>query len=321
MNNKYINIFKFILPIAVGIGFVYYSLSKISVSELFTYLKSANYYWILLGVFFGSMSHISRSYRWNYLLMPLGHRITFLNSFFAVFAAYLINFTIPRAGDVARATLISKYENISFDKTLGTIIAERIADLICAFVIICIALILKRDFFIELMVNLFEKSSIISFVLVPTSIGIIFLTVNILFPSVKTKIYKFFKGIISGILSITKMEHKWKFIFHTIFIWVMYVLMFYVTCLSMAEFTQISFGPVLIGFILGMFSIGATNGGIGTYPEAVVLAFSLFNLAEEPSRAFGWIMWSSQTLMILFFGAISIMLIPLYNKNRKINIS
>ena len=68
------------------------------------------------------------------------------------------------------------------------------------------------------MVNLFEKSSIISFVLVPTSIGIIFLTVNILFPSVKTKIYKFFKGIISGILSITKMEHKWKFIFHTIFI-------------------------------------------------------------------------------------------------------
>ena len=63
-----------------------------------------------------------------------------------MFSAYLINFTIPRAGDVARATIISKYENIPFDKTLGTIIAERIADLICAFVIICVAIILKKDF-------------------------------------------------------------------------------------------------------------------------------------------------------------------------------
>ena len=80
------------------------------------------------------------------MLNPLGYRITFLNSFFAVFSAYLINLTVPRAGDVARATIISKYENIPFDKTLGTVIAERIADLICAFTIVCLAVFLKKEF-------------------------------------------------------------------------------------------------------------------------------------------------------------------------------
>ena len=114
---------------------------------------------------------------------------------------------------------------------------------------------------------------------------------------------------------------RWAFVFHTIFIWIMYVLMFYVTSLSMQEFNNISFAPILIGFILGMFSIGATNGGIGTYPEAVVIAFSLFSIAEDPSRAFGWIMWSSQTIMIIIFGGISLLLLPIYNNHRNKSIT
>ena len=117
------------------------------------------------------------------------------------------------------------------------------------------------------------------------------------------------------------MKNRWAFIFHTIFIWFMYVLMFYVTSLSMQEISEISFAPILIGFILGMFSIGATNGGIGTYPEAIVIAFSLFSIAEDPSRAFGWIMWSSQTLMIIIFGGISLLLLPVYNNHRNKSIT
>ena len=269
-----------------------------------------------MGIFFGSLSHISRSYRWNYLLSPLGYKITFLNSFFAVFSAYLINYTIPRAGDVARATIISKYENIPFDKTLGTIIAERIADLICAFTIICIAIIIKKDFILNLILVKINSMSVTSLILVLITFISFFFLLKYIFPSLLNKISLFFSGISQGILAITKMKHRWKFIFHTIFIWVMYVLMFYVTTLSMKEFHDISFAPILIGFILGMFSIGATNGGIGTYPEAIVIAFSLFSIAEDPSRAFGWIMWSSQTLMIIVFGGISLLLLPVYNKHR-----
>jgi|TARA_B100000787_G_scaffold89154_1_gene65919 hypothetical protein len=233
-----------------------------------------------------------------------------------VFSAYLINFTIPRAGDVARATIISKYENIPFDKTLGTIIAERIADLICAFVIICVAIILKKDFILNLISEKLNSMSVTTLVLILISALSFFFILKYIFPLFLSKINNFFKGISQGVLTITKMENRWGFVFHTIFIWTMYVLMFYVTTLSMEEFNDISFAPILIGFILGMFSIGATNGGIGTYPEAIVLAFSLFSISEDPSRAFGWIMWSSQTLMIIIFGGISLLLLPIYNKHR-----
>ena len=316
MNKKVINYIKIILPILLGLSLVFYSFSKISINQILFYLEKSNYYWIILGIFFGSLSHISRSYRWNYLLNPLGYNISFLNSFFAVFSAYLINFTIPRAGDVARATIISKYENIPFDKTLGTIIAERIADLICAFIIICVAITLKKDFILNLISEKLNSMSITTLVLILISALSFFFILKYIFPLFLIKINIFFKGISQGVLTITRMKNRWGFVFHTIFIWIMYVLMFYVTILSMEEFNDISFAPILIGFILGMFSIGATNGGIGTYPEAIVLAFSLFSISEDPSRAFGWIMWSSQTLMIIIFGGISLLLLPIYNKHR-----
>jgi uncharacterized membrane protein YbhN (UPF0104 family) len=321
LNKKTIKYIKIILPISIGLLVVFYSFSKISIDQIFFYLKKSNPYWILLGIFFGTLSHISRSYRWNYLLNPLGYKITFLNSFFAVFSAYLINLTVPRAGDVARATIISKYENIPFDKTLGTVIAERIADLICAFSIICLAVFLKKDFITNLILEKFNSMSAFSIILGLIIIVLFLIGLNYIFPSLITKIKLFLKGIFEGVLTITKMKHKWAFIFHTIFIWIMYVLMFYVTSLSMQEFNNISFSPILIGFILGMFSIGATNGGIGTYPEAIVIAFSLFSIAEDPSRAFGWIMWSSQTIMIIIFGGISLLLLPIYNNHRNKSIT
>ena len=198
-------------------------------------MQKSNPYWILLGIFFGTLSHISRSYRWNYLLNPLGYKITFLNSFFAVFSAYIINLTIPRAGDVARATIISKYENIPFDKTLGTVIAERIADLICAFTIICLAIFLKKEFIINLITQKFNSMSMFSLVLGLIIIISLIIGINYIFPSLLIKIKVFLKGIFEGVLAITKMKHRWAFVFHTIFIWIMYLLMFYVTSLSMEE--------------------------------------------------------------------------------------
>ncbi|MCB0448044.1 MAG: TIGR00374 family protein, partial [Gelidibacter sp.] len=97
-------------------------------------------------------------------------------------------------------------------------------------------------------------------------------------------------------------------------IWTMYVLMFYVTSFAVEELQPIPMAAILIGFIAGSFSIAATNGGIGSYPEAIVLAFLVFGLPEDPSRAFGWIMWASQTLMIIIVGGLSLIYLPIYNR-------
>ncbi|WP_299525053.1 lysylphosphatidylglycerol synthase transmembrane domain-containing protein [Winogradskyella sp.] len=316
MNNPK-SILKVVLPLLLGIALVWYSLSQISISKLVQYFKDANYFWIVLGVSCGIMSHTSRAYRWLFMAEPLGYKPRFINSFMAVYSAYLINLTIPRAGEVARASILSNYEDVPFDRGFGTIVAERVADTIMLFIIIGVALILKFEFIYDYFMNKFNPTSLIVIVVA----GLIVISGMYIFikksaSKFALKVRNFIKGLIEGALSIFKMKKKWPFIFHTVFIWVMYVFMFYITTKALPELSDISLGAVLIGFILASFSIAATNGGIGSFPEAIVIAFLLFNMPEDPSRAFGWIMWSTQTLVIIILGGLSLIYLPIYNRKK-----
>lgn len=311
-------ILKIMLPLLLGVFLVWYSLSRISIEELVSYFKKADYSWIGLGVFFGLLSHLSRAYRWRFQLEPMGYNIKLGNSIMAVFAAYLINYTIPRAGEVARASIITNYEDVPFEKGLGSIVAERVADMIVMLGIITVTLFLQFDFIYGFLVEKFNPIKIV--IVLSGFVILIFFFIRFIKKSTlrfAIRIKTFVNGLIEGALSIFKMKKKWAYIFHTLFIWAMYVLMFYVTSFSLEQTSQIPFAAVLIGFIAASFSIAATNGGVGSYPEAIVLAFLLFNIPEDPSRAFGWIMWASQTLLIIIFGGLSLVYLPIYNRIKR----
>ncbi|MGB2686034.1 MAG: lysylphosphatidylglycerol synthase transmembrane domain-containing protein [Olleya sp.] len=312
-----VKILKITLPILLGVFLIWYSLSQLSFTDIVQFAKNADYKYILLGVFFGLLSHLSRAYRWLFMLEPLGYKIKLGNSIMAVFATYLINYTIPRAGEVARATILTNYEGVPFEKGFGTIVAERIADMIVMLGIIAITLFLQFDFIYSFLVDKFDFTKILVAGLILTVLALFFiLFIKRSQSKIALKIKGFVTGLIEGALSIFKMKKKWAFIFHTLFIWTMYVLMFYVTTLAFPDLNAMPFGAVLIGFILASFSIAATNGGIGSYPEAIVIAFTLFNLPVDPSRAFGWIMWSSQTILVFVFGGISLLYLPFFNRNK-----
>lgn len=296
---------------------VWYSLSQISIVELVAYFKKADYTWIALGIFLGLLSHLSRAYRWQFQLEPLGYNIKLGNSIMAVFATYLINYTIPRAGEVARASILTNYEGVPFEKGFGTIVAERIADMLVMLVIIAVTLFLQFDFIYGFLIEKFDPVKL----LIAAGIVVVLIISFLRFIKKSTsklalKIKVFVNGLVEGALSIFKMKKKWAFIFHTLFIWTMYLLMFYVTSFSLEQTQNIPLAAILIGFIAASFSIAATNGGIGSYPEAIVLAFTLFNLPEDPSRAFGWIMWASQTFMIILLGGLSLIYLPVFNRKK-----
>ncbi|MBD0831061.1 lysylphosphatidylglycerol synthase transmembrane domain-containing protein [Aestuariibaculum sediminum] len=318
MKPKITKAIKIILPLLLGVFLVWYSLSKVSLDEIVEYLKQSDYEWIVFGVFLGLLSHMSRAYRWRFQLEPMGYTIKYPNSFMAVFATYLINYTIPRAGEVARATILSNYENVPFEKGFGTIVAERIADLVVMMGIIVITLFLQFDFIYGFFIERLNPLKI-GFVLVFVMLGVYLFFYYLKRSNSKwaSKLRSFLSGLIEGVLSIFKMKKKWAFIFHTLFIWAMYVLMFYVTSFAIPDLKGISLAVILVGFISASFSIAATNGGIGSYPLAVYAAFSLFGIAQEPSIAFGWIMWASQTLMIIIFGGLSLIYLPVYNRKNK----
>jgi len=309
-------ILKIIIPLILGGFLVWYSLTIVSPSELIQYFKDANYWWIALGLVFGILSHLSRAYRWKFLLEPLGYKPKFLNSTLAVLVAYLMNIFLPRAGEVTRAAVMSNYEKIPFEKGFGTIVAERIADLIMMLIIISITLLIQFDFIWELLTKDFNPvKSIISLLL---SVGFfvgLFLYIKKGKSKFALKIKKFFLGLKDGVLSIFNMKNKWAFIFHTVFIWGMYVAMFWAT-IPAVNGLEVPVGGVLIGFIAGGLSIAATNGGVGLYPVAVASALALFGVDKITGNAFGWIMWTAQTAMIIVFGGLAFLLLPLVNKNK-----
>ncbi|MCT4697681.1 lysylphosphatidylglycerol synthase transmembrane domain-containing protein [Tenacibaculum haliotis] len=308
---------KIILPLVLGGFLVWYSLSKVSIATLLDYFKEANYWWITLGLFFGILSHLSRAYRWKFLLEPMGYKPDFGNSTMAVLVAYLVNYAVPRAGEVSRAAVMTNYENIPFEKGFGTIVAERMADLIMMLSIIAITLFVQFDFIYELLTKNFNPLKIVAILAALIVAGFIFSRyVKKARSGIGLKIKNFISGLVEGVMSIFKMKNKWAFIFHTVFIWVMYVLMFWAT-IPAINGLNVPLGGVLIGFIAGGFSIAATNGGIGLYPVAVAGALALFGIAEEPATAFGWIMWTAQTAMIIVFGGLAFLFLPIYNKNKK----
>ena len=319
---KYI---KVLIPILIGIACIYYSLTTLNENDIDAIIVSFNnakYRWVIFGVILGALSHLSRSYRWRYLLEPLGYKISFLNSVLAIFSGYLINYTIPRSGDIARGTIVYKYEKIPLDKAIGTIVAERAIDVLCIGFLIIIGLIINYELISE---KLYEASSFINFKLI-----ILILIIGVLIfiylmrtknqtYSIITKIQDFFKGLYEGFMIIFKLDNKWLFIFHSIFIWLMYVLMFYVTSLAVSELPELSFATMLISFILASLTIVFTPGGIGAYPLAVQLSLSWFGIGAVSSLSFGWIMWTSQTLMIIIFGGLSLIILPFVNDNKLSN--
>ena len=314
MNLK--KILKIVLPLALGGFLVWYSLSDISLKTLGTYFKEANYGFILLGLLFGILSHLSRAYRWKFMLAPLGFKPRFGNSVLAVLVGYLVNLALPRAGEISRATVMANYEKIPFEKGFGTIVAERIADLIMMLLIVAITLFVQFDFIYNLLTKNFNPTKIIiGFALLIVAFYIFTAVVKKATSGFLLKIKTFVAGLVEGVTSIFKMKNKWSFIFHTIFIWVMYVAMFWAT-IPAIEGLEVPFGGILIGFIAGGFSIAATNGGIGLYPIAVASALALFNIPTEPAMAFGWIMWTAQTAMIVVFGGLAFLILPIYNKNK-----
>lgn len=283
------------------------------------YVKNADHIWIILGAILGVLSHMSRAYRWLFMASPLGYQPKFANSLMSVYAAYLINFTIPRAGEIARASILTNYEKVPFDKGFGTIVAERVADTIMLLLLVVIAFFIEFEFVYKFFADKFNPTLLVSGVFGMLVIGLfVILFIRRSSSQVAHKIKNFIGGLIEGGLSIFKMKKKWLFIAHTLFIWAMYVLMFYVTTFAFPELYDISLAAVLVGFILASFSIAATNGGIGSFPEAIVIAFLLFNMSEDPSRAFGWIMWSTQTLVIIIFGGLSLIYLPIYNRKKTI---
>lgn len=317
MNFK--SFFKIILPLALGIFFIYLSINITTAKDremIIQSIRNADLKFVFLGLFFAVLSHLSRAYRWGFLLSPMGYRPKLINSILCVLIAYLANMGIPRSGEVIRASFISNYEKIPFEKAFGSIVVERIIDVLMLFILILIALILQFEtiwgFILQKNINLLQL--MFFGVLILIFLIYLFYLIKNSKGRLMIKFKSFVSGFWEGVSSIIIMEKKLPFLFHTIFIWTMYLSMFYVIKWSIPGTFDLTIEMIIPVFVVGGLSIATTNGGIGIFPLSIALVLNLFDISKDVGLAFGWVMWSSQTILILISGAFAFITIPIVNR-------
>lgn len=321
-------VLKFVLPVSIGLllcYLIYAQLSQAEKQDLFNALLNARYEWFALSFVLGLLSHVSRAYRWKYLLQPLGKKPTFSHSFYAVMIGYLFNMVLPRAGEASRALALSRSENIPFERTFGTIFAERMVDMLVLAGITLTTFYMQIEVlgeqFDALQSGLLDKFSW-AFL---TVLGLGVLGVFLLFRygrrsrfAAVRKIYLLGLGFYAGLKTIISMRNKGYFLFHTALIWLLYVGMYWVCFFALEETSSVPVSGVFAGFVLGSFAVVLFPGGIGAYPVAIQKALILYGVAGAFGFALGWIMWCAQTIVIVIFGFISLYLTPKFNAKKMV---
>lgn len=279
------------------------------------HFREANYYFLFLSVLLSISSHILRTHRWHLLLHPLGHHPKWYNSFFAVCVAYFMNLFIPKSGEVSRAVTLNQYENTPMEHGLGTIITERIIDLVFLLLFFSAAIILNYTLLIDYLSTVVPLYKLLGTLLVMSaSLMVFFLWVKKSKHGLALRIRTFIKGLIQGMLSIKKISAPWVFILESLLIWALYVASFYAATFALTETTGIGWEIILITFVVGSFTFAFTNSGIGYYPLAVAGVMGLFGIDLPLGNAFGWLIWTANIISIIFFGLVALIGLPIVNK-------
>jgi hypothetical protein len=213
--------------------------------------------------------------------------------------------------------ILKKYEDIPFDKAFGTIVAERVVDLFIFFLFVVVSFLVQFDLLKDYVLAKIplEKLMILAVIGALGFISFILIWMYSNWKIVATLKEKF-GGLIEGMMSIVRMKNKWWFLFHSFFIWFIYILTFYVTIFALKETSHIGFGAVIIGFVIGSLAIGFTNSGFGAFPLLIAEIFMLYGIPDTAGTAFGWLAWISQTILMIVLGGLSFLFLPILNRNK-----
>jgi uncharacterized protein (TIRG00374 family) len=312
LKNQLFKVLKVVLPIGIGVYLFWYFLSGLSdkdIEQSKDAFFTANYFWVGLGVIVSLASHVSRAYRWLFLLEPLGYKPKLINAYHAVMSGYVINFTVPRSGEIARAGLLASYEKVPFEKGFATIVIERVIDVLMLGGVVFISGLLQvNNEEIKEITSVEDGGSNLIWYLLGAGVlfGIIGLVLYFKNQKIRSFINEKLAGFWEGLKSIWTMKKKWWYIFHTFFIWICYVGGIWIFAQAFPETKDISIPCVFAAFVVGAAAIALLPGGIGAYPAWITAVLALYNI---DFAAFGIFVWVIQTVMLVLLGLLSLFLI------------
>ena len=330
-NSKKSSPLKTFLTIAISLGiaalFMWFALKGMEFKKIAGYFAKANYFWVFVAAVFGLLAYWFRAVRWNLLLEPMGYKISNSNALWTISFGYLMNLTIPRSGELARSTALYGVENVPVEKSFGTIILERVVDLICMMGFLGLTLIFKYDAILSFYQYVTAEkskttepaSNVKWFIIVGISVtlGILFFALRKKlkqFP-IYQKVINFAKGILHGLTSIFKLKQKGKFILLSLAIWVSYYLAAYLVCFALPETSNFTIADGFFIIVVGTLGMMVpASGGIGAFHLALkfgimALFLSLGKNPEEGGEvglSYAFISHTMQLVIMIVMGIISI---------------
>ena len=336
MFKKALSVFNYVIFLLLGVLFLWLVFRNLKGDDIIAELRDANYFWIVLCMIAGLLSHVARAARWNILIRSMGHKTRLSTTFYAVMTGYLANTAVPRLGEVTRCGVLSKKQNIPFTELLGSVIAERLFDMIILLMIIFFVIIFQLDLvgkFVEDkifsgMFSNFENNLIPILIVVGVLILLAILFYYLWkFAKKRFKDYAFFKkltefgkGMADGFKTIKRTKNKAGFLAYTVAIWGLYTLMIYLPFLALKGTSGLNFIDALTVMSIGSLGMVApVPGGIGTFHWIVkAILFELYGVDPTTSASFATITHAAQTLMVILVGGLSFLMLFL-QKNKTDN--
>lgn len=297
-------------------------------------IKSANYLLFLPVFFIITASHAVRALRWRVLIEPMGYKVSFLNSFFAVMIGYMANMAIPRLGEVLKCTILAKYEKVPAEKIVGTMVAERAIDALTLGLVFLLALIFQfnvvNNAYNELKIIMAGKPNeaisstkiiILVTILIIAIVLFIWLKSTNKLKKIKSSILKIIKGVMEGVTSTFKLKQKKQFFFYSALIWLMYLAGTWLGFYATQGTTGLGVDAALSCLAFASIGMIITPGGIGAYAALLAIVLTLQNppIPNAIGYANGTLQWFAQCIIVLIVGFICIIFLPLYNKSKKVN--
>ena len=304
---------KTLLFASIGVSLLYFAFKGVDLKAVGKEMGNAKLEWIGLSMLVGLGAVVSRGMRWKLVLDSMGYRSTSWRTSYAIGIGYLINMVFPRAGEVARATALRRSDKIPVDVLLGTIIVERLIDLIIVSILLGLTLILTYPELQKLLASTQGSESAaneggIPWLWIALALGLLaawLLRKRFFKTSLGQRVQSFLRGLSQGFTSIVRLDKPWAYLGHTVFIWASYFMMIYVCFFAMPATESIQIDQSL--FVMMAASMGIVvpvPGGVGAYHYLVAKALEVLSVPYPEGLAFATLVHASQTIMLMSTGVI-----------------
>lgn len=332
MKQHILSAVKFLVFLSLGALLVWLAIKDLTEEDkiqIYRALSEANYVWVGVSILIGIIAHLSRAVRWKMLFATMGLNPKLSNTFYAVMIGYVGNLALPRLGEVLRCGILKRYENIPLTQSFGTVIAERMIDVTVMLLLFVLAILIEYARLqtyisenilapLKLKLHSLTENTLVLFLLTGLAFAVLaafFVYRKKIFQNpLAQKIGGLLSNFMEGIRSVARVKSPVQFIFHSLFIWAMYLMSIYVCVFAFDETETMTIANCLVIMCFGSLGVIATPGGIGAYQWIVLQIMLLWGYSTAIGVAFGWTVWLAQTAAVLLVGLLSFGLLALGNK-------